>query len=242
MVGPSSTAATPLSTKPRSRDGSPRPAAERSRRRWWRVRAKGCPAAILAVSKTPSPTVTEWSSAETEGLVGSTTSPLTQTRVVVLMVPSWGLGGRPEGARRECSWCHSARGETDEAGRLELGLGPLPLGVRVPGDPSPGAEPEPAPTVFVVLGPEGADAHGQLGLAVVGVDPADGPAVGPTRRRLEVTDRLEGAGLGRPRHGPGRVGDGEDVRPADAVTQLPADGGDEVHEAGVGLDSAQLVD
>src|SRR6478609_7728683 len=226
----------------RSSGGRPSPAADRSSRRWWRVRAKGCPAAILAVSKTPSPTVTEWSSAETEGLVGSTTSPLTQTRVVVLMVPSWGLGGRPEGARREHSWCHSARGEPDEAGRLELGLGPLPLGVGVPRDPGAGAEPEPPPAGVVPLGPEGADADGEVGLPGVGVDPADRPAVRPAVHRLEVTDGGQGTGLRRPGDRARRVGGREDVGPADALAQVPADGGDEVHEAGMRLDGTELVD
>src|SRR6476661_1687253 len=179
----------------RSSGGRPSPAADRSSRRWWRVRAKGCPAAILAVSKTPSPTVTEWSRAETAGPVGSTRSPLTQTRVVVLMVPSWGLARRP----------------TDEPRGLELGLGPLPLGIRLPRDPGARPEPQPAPTGLVALGPEGTYADGEVRLAGVGIDPADGTAVGTAGHRLEVADRGECAGLRSAGHGAGRVGAREDV-------------------------------
>ena len=56
-----STAATPSRTRSRSGSASPMPSADRVSRRRWRVSAKAVPSYTAHVSKTPSPTVTPWS-------------------------------------------------------------------------------------------------------------------------------------------------------------------------------------
>src|SRR4051794_35091759 len=78
----SSTTSIPRRTCSRSTSGSPRPRADRSRRARWRSSAKVRPSTTLSTSKTPSPTVSPWSSAPTTGASGSLRSwPFTQVRM-----------------------------------------------------------------------------------------------------------------------------------------------------------------
>lgn len=106
--------------------------------------------------------------------------------------------------------------------------------------PAAGAEEQAGAAGGLPVDPEGADADGQLGRALVGVDPADAAAVGAARGGLQCLDDPQGGGLRGARDGAGREGGGEQLGPARTLGELPADGGDEVDQAGVLLHGAQL--
>ena len=116
---------------------------------------------------------------------------------------------------------------------LELGLGPLRVGVAPPRDARAGAEAQGARdggggagaeagvVGRVVPGPpEGPDADGELGAAGVGVDPADDAAVRAARDRLQGGDDPQRRALGRARD---RARAGRS-RPAGAPTGRPPPG------------------
>src|SRR5690606_7585574 len=172
----------------------PRPRAERWSRARWRRTAKGRPRTTLSVSKTPSPTVSPRSNTETVASAGSTSRPSSHTatapRSDTPRHRSRPAGGRRAGprARRRPSVAR-ARGRRrprrhgQQPAGLQLGLGPLALGCRPPGDAAPGAEVQQA-----VLEPEGPDRHVELAPAGVGVDPPDGAAVHAAGPALEPGD------------------------------------------------------
>ena len=114
------------------------------------------------------------------------------------------------------------------------------------GDPGPGAEVQEhrSPPVRRAIrgGEEGADADRQPGPAAVGVDVADGAAVGPAGHRLQFGDHLLRADLRRAGDRAGREGGGQDLRPADAVGQPGGHGRHQVGQTGVLLPGQQLGD
>ncbi len=229
MASPVRTASTPSRTRSWSAGGSPSPAIVRSRRRRWRVIANGTPPSILAVSNAPSPTVTPWSTALTAGASASTRAPSTQTLIPLMRYTLPDTTSAPEAipTRRAAFSSVSSHSATADA---------------APGDPGAGAEPEDAAPVGTPVGPEGTDADGELGLVAVGVDPAHGAAVRAARGRLEVGDGEQGRVLRGAAHRPRREGGPQDLGPADALAQPAADVGDEVDQARVLLDPAEVVD
>jgi hypothetical protein len=75
---PASTADTAVASRSWSGVGKPTAAAERERRRKWRVRPKGTPWWLFSVSNTPSPTVSPWSKTLTTASDSSSTRPFSQ--------------------------------------------------------------------------------------------------------------------------------------------------------------------
>src|SRR5450631_927069 len=207
--------------------GSPSPAIERSRRLACRVSANGTPSTTLHVSKTPSPTVTPWSSAAIDGAEALTLSPFTHT-----LASSAGLLTSPSSLiAAPFSQSHLPRCQPDQASRLELCLSPLLGGVRRPGDRAAGAEPQPSLAARIPIRPEGSDPHGKLGLAGVRIHPAHRTAVRSPGHALQVGDHGQRGRLGRPRHRPGWEGRRDDLCPAHARAHLARDRGDQMGQA-----------
>src|SRR5262245_50399769 len=97
---------------------------------------------------------------------------------------------------------------------LQLGLLPLKLRIGPPGDACARTKPQ-----LWALSPEGSDTAGKLALPPFCVDPADRTAIGPARRRLQLSNDAQCAGLGCSGHRSGWEGCVHDLGPPDLRPQ-----------------------
>ena len=157
---------------------------------------RGRRATIWIVSKTPSPTVTPWSSGDT---------PARSSRHQRAVDPHhW--ADQPWGDAPTTSGWLEATSRSRRAFSSVSAHSPAGVESQVMPPPVPKCR-------RAVVDPEGADGDVELALAAIGVDPADRAAVDAALDRLEPGDVVERGQLGRAGDRAGREGGVDERRP-----------------------------